>query len=977
MSDGAERWQRLEDVVQAALERPIGERLAFLDEACGGDEELRHEAASLIARDARAEGFLAAPLGEIAAKAMTYSPGGSPQPDQPRNLIGSRIGAYEIRARLGAGGMGEVYRAHDHSLHRDVAIKVLPATFSADAERLARFEREARLLASLSHPHIGAIYGLEGSGDLRALVLELIDGETLEARLKRGPLPAAQALTLAVQIAEALDHAHRRGVTHRDLKPANVMLTRTGAKLLDFGLAKWSQRPSGYAGLSGGVAAKKPSGVHSLTSEGAILGTLHYMAPEQLEGKDVDARADVFAFGAVLYEMLTGRKAFDGGSAAAVMAAVLNTEPPALGTIQSPAPPSLERVIRKCLAKDPDERWQTARDLADELKWIAEGSDPASTPGAQRRRLVGLGQTAALVAIAGALAAWAGWSLAPSGEPLAPRPVTRFAVQATAATQVVEFDLSPDGTAIAYTAQSPEGFYLHIRRLDQFDDSEIPATVGANSPLFSPDSQWVAFVSGRRLLKVNVHSTATPILLSDNIGRWLNGATWLADGTIIFSRQDHGLQRVSAEGGEPVAITALSQTPREFDHHSPTMLPGGKALLFTVHESSGRFNVVVETLATAERKLLIESAYDARYVSSGHLVFAKDRTILAVPFDLQRLEVTGPQVTLVEPVGGERYDGSGGYRLSVNGTLVFLPERSIDGRSLVWVDRNGAETPLPIPPRAFSSPTVSPNGRRLAFAIADGGRRDIWMYELSTEKLARLTREGDNRTPIWTRDGQRLTYSSMRGDAPELLWQPADGSGAPERLVSGDISLVPGSWSADGRVLVYTDGGTGPSDSRHIFALSRDGERKPQRLLDAAVEQWLASLSPNGRWLAFTSVDTGRAEVYVSDFPSLASRHQISVEGGREPKWSRDGGELVYRAGGRMFAVPVDTKGGFSAGKPRVLFEGRFAVGGMDVLGLDYDLAPDGRFLMMKPGPEEQAPRGLRVVLNWVDELARRVPKGQ
>jgi Tol biopolymer transport system component len=647
-----------------------------------------------------------------------------------------------------------------------------------------------------------------------------------------------------------------------------------------------------------------------------------------------------------------------------------------LGTMQPLAPRSLERVLRKCMAKDPDQRWQTARDLADELRWIAEGSDPASSTGVPDRRTVGFGPAAVLVTIIGALAAWAGWSLAPLREPLAPKTVTRFAIQPTAPTQFGQFDFSPDGTALAYTAGAPGGFRLFIRRLDQFGDSPVPGIEQANSPLFSPDGQWVAYFSGRRLMKVNVKTMAAPILLSDNIETWLNGATWLTDGTIIFSRPNSGLQRVSAEGGEPVAVTSLSQTPREFDHHSPTLLPGGRALLFTVHESDGRFNVVVETLATAERKLLIRSAYDARYVASGHLVFARDRAILAVPFDLQRLEVTGPQVTLVEPVDGDPESGSGGYRLSVDGTLVFLPERSLEGRMLTWVDRTGAETPLPIPPRAFSSPMVSPDGRRLAFAIAEGGRRDIWTYELSSERLARLTRAGDNRTPIWTRDGQRLTYSSKRGDAWQLFWQPADGSGQPEPLVSGQMLLVPGSWSTDDRVLVYTDGGTGPAGS-DMFALSRDGERKPQPLVDTSGEQRQPSLSPDGRWLAYLSTDTGRGEVFVSDFPAAASRHQVSVEGGREPKWSRDGRELAYRFGGRMFAVPVDTSRGFSAGKPRVLFEGRFVIGTLDVMGLDYDLAPDGRFLMVKPGPEEQLPRGFRVVLNWVDELARRVPKAQ
>lgn len=968
MSDGAERWQRLEEVVQAALERPTSERAAFLADVCADDEDLRREAASLIDRDARAEGFLATPIGELAANAIS------------RDFIGQRIGAHEIRARLGAGGMGEVYRAHDHSLHRDVAIKVLPAAFSADRERLARFEREARLLASLNHPHIGAVYGLEGSGDRRAIVLELIDGETLETRVKRGPLPGAQALTFAVQIADALDHAHRRGVTHRDLKPANIMLTKAGVKLLDFGLAKWTQAPRGYVGLT-----KKPEGMESLTSEGTILGTVHYMAPEQLEGRDVDARADVFAFGAVLYEILTGRKAFDGGSAPAVIAAVLNTEPAALDTIQRLSSPSFERIIRKCLAKDPDDRWQTTRDLADALKWLVEeatravdhsGSD-AAIGTAVGGRTLGVGRAAALVVIATALAGWAGWSLAPSRESPASKAITRFAVQPSAAPLINGFDISPDGTTLVYAGGQLGAIRLFIRRLDQFGDSPVAGTEGAFWPSFSRDGQWVAYISGNRLLKVNLQTAAAPIVLCAGIEQFLpNGVAWAADGSIILARPELGLQRVSAEGGEPVPLTSLSQTPREFDHHTPSLLPGGQTVLFTVHDSAGRFHVVVETLATAERKVVIESAYDARYLPSGHLVFARNQAILAVPFDLPRLEVTGPAVTLVEPVGADVVNGYGGYRLSANGTLVFESAPSFDGRTLTWVDRTGAETPLPISPRAFGSPRVSPDGSRVAFAIAERNRRDIWIYDFATERLTPVTREGDNRTPLWSRDGQRLTYSSMRGNAWQLFWQPADGSGAPERLVAGEFSLVPGSWSADGRVLVYTDGDTGPAGS-HIFALPLDGERKSRRLLQGPAQERQPSLSPDGRWLAFSSTERPRQQVFVSDFPGFGSRHQVSIEGGREPMWSRDGREIVYRFQGRMFAVPVDTTRGFSAGKPRMLFDGRYVVGGTDVVGLDYDLAPDGRFLMIKPGPNEQAPPEFRVVLNWVDELTRRVPKAQ
>ena len=988
MSDAADRWRRLEEVCQAALERPAHEREAFLAVACGSDEGLRREAESLLDRDARAREFLATPLGELAANAMT-SPGGTPLPDQSQDLVGRRVGNYEIRARVGAGGMGEVYRAYDHTLGRDVAIKVMPPAFSADAERLARFEREARLLASLSHPHIGAIHGLEASGDVRALVLEFIEGETLEAKIARGPIAVRQALMLAVQIVEALDHAHRKGITHRDLKPANVMLTTSGVKLLDFGLAKWGE-PRGYVRSSSGTGDTTPGADRSLTEQGMILGTPHYMAPEQLEGKRVDTRADVFAFGAVLYEMLTGQKAFSGDSVAAVMAAVLNAEPPRLSALPSLATPSLQRLIDKCLVKNPDERWQTARDLADELKWIGAGLD-SQTPlspdrlrdsqmphaAGWRARL----RVAALVITVGALALYAGWRLARSPEPAPSGVVTRFSIQAAPGAVIDSLDLAADGSAIVYLRRSSEdGIRLYLRRLDQLRDSPIPGTESASSPLFSPDGQWVAFFAGRRLLKVNVQTNAPPVLVSENIERWLNGATWLPDGTIIFSRPNHALHRVSADGGEAVPVTELKETPREFDHHSPMLLPGGKVLLFTLHAHDGRFQVVAETLATGSRKLLIESAFDARYVDSGHLVFARDSRILAVPFDVNRLEVVGRPVTLVESVSGRPLDGNGGYRLAANGTLAFLQAPSVAGRTLTWVDRTGVETPLPISARAFSTPSVSPDGTRVAFAVADGDRRDIYTYGLAGGTLTRLTRDGDNSAPVWTRDGKDVTYasasSSTQGptsDANELIRHPFGTSGAPESLTRGGRPLAPNAAAAD--ILVYANGGTAPA-GMGIFAL-RHGQRQAEHWLDGPGEELEASLSRDGRWLAFTSTESGRFEVHVAAVENAGVRHQGIIGAGREPKWSRDGRELVYRSFGQVLAVPIDTTRGMPTGKPRMLFDASaYVPGAGNPGGFDYDLAPDGRFLMVKRSTEEQL-SSVHVVLNWVDELKLRVRRGQ
>jgi Tol biopolymer transport system component len=990
MSDGAARWQRLQEIVQATLDRPVDARAAFLDEACGGDEDLRREAASLLAQDDRASAFLATPLAELAAGAVTYSPGGTPMVDDSRNLIGTRLGAYEIRARLGAGGMGEVYRARDHELHRDVAIKVLPAAFAADPERLVRFEREARLLASLNHSHIGAVYGLAGDGHLRGIVLELIDGETLEARLAKGPVPIPQALSLALQIARALDHAHQHGVMHRDLKPANIMLTKSGAKLLDFGLAKWGAPRSGYS-PSPGSAGARPEGVESVTSEGTILGTLHYMAPEQLEGKHVDARADVFAFGAVLYEMLTGRRAFDGGSAAAVMASVLNTEP-ALDTVKRLASPGLERIVRKCLAKDPDNRWQTVRDLADELEWISDDAGRAQPVVADRgARPVRLNRWVALgvAALALVLAGWVGSQFETADEPFGTRAPLIFTIMPSVPSGIGAFDISEDGSALVYLNVADKR-RLYIRRFADLTDVLIPGTENADEVAFSPDGQWVAFYSGERLLKVNVRTMAAPILLWEGAGNSLNRSTvWIDEHTILTvrdrenvpdeSRGSRGqVMLVPAEGGEPQAVTTFTETPPEEDHHSPVVLPGGKALIFSVHDKKGGRRVVAQELSTdrkavGERQVLVEG-FDPQYVSTGHLVFGRGRSILAVPFDAGQLKVTGAEVTLVEDAQVDPGLGNASYRVSKNGTLVVIPGQSIQGRRFVWVDRSGVETPVPLDEGAFTSPSISPDGRLMAFAKGTRGRRDILTYEFATGKITPFTREGNNHTPIWTPGGQRLTFASnsrAHGGTRALFSQ--NPGGAPEYLASEKFDLVPGVWSPNGKALLYWGGGQAFD---RVYSVAVDGDRKPTRLELASGIHRQPSLSPDGRWIAY-SAEIEAFQVFVSNYPELTVHHQVSIDGGREPRWSRDGKEIVYRSFTRMLAASVDTTRGFYTSKPRLIFDRDFAIGDSDgSFGNDYDLAPDGRFLMMKRGPRE-GPLGLRVTLNWVDELVRRVPTNQ
>jgi len=897
-------------------------------------------------------------------------------------IPGTRLGPYEVLAAIGAGGMGEVYRARDTRLGREVAVKILPPSFAVDPERLARFEREARVLASLNHPNIGAIYGVEDLDGVRALVLELVEGETLAARLKpRAPaersavadgargfsravgLAVPEALEIARQIADALEAAHDKGIVHRDLKPANIKITPAGVvKVLDFGLAKAGEG-------SAADVSRSPTMTIGGTREGVLLGTAAYMSPEQARGQPVDKRADIWAFGCVLYEMLTGRLAFRGDTVSDHIAAILEREPD-WSALPDALQPAIDRLLRRCLEKDARRRLHDVADARLEIEdALAKSTAARAMPSGLRRRPDLLAWSAAAVVLA-ALVGWMAWKVARPAETPPGRTVTRFSILPSAASIVggAGFDISPDGSYLAYVGAERGARRLYLRRLDQFEATLLPGTDGAALPCFSPDGQWIAFFVGNKLQKINVRATEPPVALTS--GDAPHGVRWPEADTMLVSQRGYGLSRLAAEGGQLRLLT--TKTPEEIDHHNPVLLPGGQAILFTVHESVERFSIAIETLTSRQRKIIIASGFDAQYSPSGHVVYASGSAILAVPFDVHRLEVTGPPVTLVEHVATFRGDGYGNFRLSKSGSLVFQPAPPIAGRVLTWVDRSGRESPMSIAPRAFKSPRFSPNGKRLAFAVAEDDREDIWIYDLATGTLTRATLEDTNRAPLWTRDGQWLTYEKFRNGTHYLFRQSADGGGPAEPLMSSQHRLLPGAWTPDNRVLLYVD--SPPTDVTHMYLLPLVGERKPQPLLHGPTQEWQPSLSPDGRWIAFTSFETKRAELYVDTFPPSGARHQVTVDGGREARWSPDGRELFYRFGSRMFALPVDTKHGFAAGKPRLLFEGSYVVGGLDVGGLDYDVAPDGRFLMIKPSQEEQAPPRLNVVLNWVEELTRRVP---
>jgi Tol biopolymer transport system component len=956
----SDRWRRIEEICDGALHREPADRAAYLVAECGLDENLRREVETLLAHERSAEKFLAVPVGALAARVLAAPP----EPD----LVGKRLGDYDIVARLGAGGMGVVYRAKDRRLGREVAIKVLPAVLEVDQARLARFEREARLLATLNHPHVGAIYGLVEAENRHALVLELIEGETLAAALGRGRLPVERTLALAAQMADALDHAHRRGVTHRDLKPSNIMLTPGGAKLLDFGVGRWTPK----------VGESPLPGFSTVTQEGTIVGTIHYMAPEQLEGRDADARSDLFSFGAVLYEMLAGHKAFDGSSQASIIAAILEAPTPRLSSVGRALSPRLDRVVGKCLAKDPDHRWQSARDLADELKWIADEDAHPPAPAAgvaampttsTQRRSVAKRALAVAGALTVALAGWAAWARWPpqSGAVATGSPI-RFVVQPPPGVRMLpgSFDISSDGGQLVYVgSEATSGSRLFVRRLDRFETIPLPGSERGMAPVYSPDGQWVAFTRDDTVNKVGASADSSPVMLADAIGSVAFHVTWPISNALFLATRGKPIRRVFAEGSEPTAVTSV-RADAEIDHHSPTLLPGGDALMFGVHGKRNRFSIAVESLRSHERKTLIESAFAPQYSPTGHLVFARGSAILAVPFDVNRLEVTGPPVTLLQQVTTDPKNGVALFRVTATGTLVYQPERSRVGRVLTWVDRAGNETPLPVAARAFDTPRVSPDGKHLAFTAADGERRDIWTYEIANDNLTRMTQEGDNWGPLWTRDGSAVAYATDRADASEVVLQRLDGT-APVTLGSSQNDLWPTAFSLDQKTLIVQE--QPPTDDYFVSRLAPDTGRRPQPLIEGPGLPRGATVSPDGRWVAYEADQSGRSEVFIQGFPLAGARRQVTVDGGGEPLWRRDGRELFYRSGSRMFAVPIETTRGLRWGKPTLLFDRNHVV-----TFLDYDVAPDGRFLMIRPAFEEGAPVQLNVVLNWTSELLSRVP---
>ena len=901
-------------------------------------------------------------------------------------ISGTRLGPYEILAPIGAGGMGEVYKAKDTRLDRTVAIKVLPEHLAESPERKARFEREAKAISQLNHPHICTLYDVGEQDGIDYLVMEYIEGETLAERLKKGALPLNEALEYGIQIADGLDTAHRAGIVHRDLKPGNAMLTKSGIKLLDFGLAKVlaEEAESG--------ASDAPTRQKDLTKEQALIGTLQYMAPEQLESKTADARTDIFALGVVLYEMLTGRKAFGGKSQASLIGAIMTSDPPAISQLQAMSPPALDHVVKTCLAKEPDGRWQSASDVMRELQWIAEGGSEAGVPfvapaGRRISGRLGVGMGLGTIAV-GLLAGVVAWSL----KPPEPRPITRFDYELPEDQRFSGIwdsvvAVSRDGSQFVYLANQQ----LYLRSMDEIEVRPIQGTTEGQitSPFFSPDGQWVAYWSPRdRQLKKIAISGGAPVTLCDATNPF--GASWGADDTILFG-QPEGIMRVSANGGNPELLVATEEGEQV---HGPQMLPDGESLLFTITNVAGQTRwdeaqIVAESLESGERKVLWTGGSDARYVPTGHLVYALEDVLFAIPFDLASLEVTGGPVPVVEgvqrAVGLAINAATANYDLSASGSLVYVAVHvlTFPERILALVDRNGEVAPLNAPPAQYLSPRLSPDGQKLAVQTLEDEGDDIWIYDLSDDKaIQQLTFEGDNQRPVWTPDSKRVTFASDRDGTMSIYWQPADGSGMAERLTTAEAGTNhwPASWSPDSLILSFMTEREGDWD---IWTLSPDGEAESLYDIPETLQMG-PEFSPDGKWLAYSSGAIGAQDIYVEPFPPTGARRRISQETGFWPLWSPDGSELFYRrtitSGDRTLkAVDVATEPNFAFRNEKTLPLEGFILGSRY---RDYDITADGRqFLMVFPATQAESsepPRPqINIVLNWFEELKARVPTGK
>ena len=805
---------------------------------------------------------------------------------------------------------------------------------------------------------------------MRFLSMELVPGETLAERVAKGPVPVEEALEVCRQIAEGVEAAHEKGVIHRDLKPANVKVTPEGkVKILDFGLAKAFEAETPVTDIS-----QSPTLTEEMTRAGVILGTAAYMSPEQAKGKPVDKRADIFAFGAVLYELLAGTRAFEGETVTDTLASILARDPN-WSALPDTTPLRIKELLQDCLQKEVHNRVHDVSQLRIQIKKALEEptESPTGVTSAVQPRVQRLGLTVGLV-VGAVIASLTFWLLVQPSSP--EQSLSRFVIRLSPPVVLRignsnALAISPDGRHFVYRGVGEGRTRLYLRSLDDFVDKPIPGTEGVTgNPFFSPDGKSIGFFAENKLKKTSL-AGGSPITLCDALSSGRSG-DWFED-TIVFGATlpaGQALYRVSANGGEPEMLATVNSDEGEGAYTNPDFLPDGKDLLFNIRLDTGHQTALL-SLETGEQKVLLENARQAHYLSTGHLVYEQSRTgnLMVVPFDLAALEVTGDSVPVVQGVRQVPV-GSVDYAISDNGTLVYVPSTSTGGfnLTLVWVDRQGQATPLIEDRNIYSLPRLSPDGQRVAVGARSGANPDIWIYDIGPGTRMRLTVEGNNNSPVWTPDGKRVTFSSTRDGPQDLYWKPADGSGQAEPLLNMNSLniLTPTSWSPDGESLAFYE--VNPASARDIWALPREGDPLP--FVATAFNERAPMFSPDGRWLAYVSDESGRDEIYVQPYPGPGGKWPISAEGGTEPHWSADGRELFYRLGDKMMVVEVQSEPAFTSGRPQLVFEGPYLLG---TSVANYDISPDGqRFLMIKE--EEGQQDQIHVVLNWFEELKRLVP---
>jgi len=894
---------------------------------------------------------------------------------------GTRLGPYEIVAAIGAGGMGEVYRARDTRLERTVAIKILPTSFATDNDRRERFTREAKVISSLDHPHICTLYDIGEHAGTAFLVMQYLEGETLEQRLLRGPLPTADALRHAAEIADALDRAHRQGIVHRDLKPGNVMLTKGGAKVLDFGLAK-----VGASSIAGAGASALPTTPPAITAQGTILGTFQYMAPEQLEGAEADHRTDIFAFGSVLYEMLTGKRAFEGRSQASLIAAIMSAAPVPLASLQPLAPPAVERVVMKCLEKDPDRRWQSAADLADELKWMSSGgstavsSAPAAAavttaaartmPGARAWRAAVAILSVALIAVASL------WLRDRWLSQAAPASTIRFttalpdglvlAGSLASGSSSAPIALSPDGQRMAIVAVaqdgSPRKAQIWIRSLDALTATPLAGTDGASSPFWSPDSRSIGFFADGQLKRIDARGGPVATLCSAD--RSL-GASWGTSGTIVFTPTANSiLMKVPEAGGVPVAATRFG--PGEIMHWRPSFLPDGRHFIYRAAIAGQRGPFYVASIDSMDSTLVLQADSSNAVYSKGHLLFLLGSTLMAQRFDLGSLTVSGGAFPIADRVETQMSVEVplGLFSVTDSGLLAYRTGTAIAGAELVWFDRNGKRLSKVSEPGRYTDLELSPDGKRLALAVRDGGSTtfDLWIMDLERGVRSRFTSDPANEGGArWTSDGKLIAYYVEKKG---LFVKPSGSSTSERRVIDGARGEYPDSWTPDQRALLYEL--EDPKTSWDIWVLPVSPEGPPRPLIQAPERQEFGRISPNGRWVAYRSTESGREEVFVVPYPGPGDKVQVSSTGGKFPRWRRDGKELFYlNSDNKMTVAAVDGSGPtFKAGAETPLFD-------TIPLGANwpYDVTADGQRFLINSRGEQASSTPITVVVNWAAAL--------